>query len=68
MVQPYCILSGDTWCWVLLLVIKFDQLVKAVSDKFTHYKVTILPFEINKSFVEQNFETKYLQDIYPIFH
>lgn len=51
----------------LIISDKFHHLVKAVSGKPTHYEVTILPFEISKSLME-NFESKYLQDIYPVFH
>lgn len=50
----------------LIIGDKFDHLVKAVSGKFTHFK-SFFPLKLIKSFVE-NFETKYLQDIYPVFH
>ena len=49
MVWPYCSISGGVG---LIIDNICDRSVKAVSGNFIHYKVSILPFENNKSFVD----------------
>lgn len=40
--------------------INFDHLIKVVSIKFLHYKITVLPFVINKYLMGRHPETMHI--------